>query len=102
MTLYILAVIAAACVQLGVVYLLRGNFAYGFPYAIPFIFISQFLFLWSYANAPKFTIIWFTTTAVTSGLAFIAGYFLWQEHISYWNILGIVLILSGMILLQVR
>ena len=76
MSLYILTAIAAALIQIGLVYFLRGNFAQGFPYAIPFILLSQFLFLWIYANAPKFTIILFTTTALTSGLAFVVGYFL--------------------------
>ena len=102
MATYVLAAIAAAFIQVGIVYFLRGHFARGLPYAIPFILISQFLFLWIYSSAPKFTIIWFTTTALTSVLAFVIGYFLWQEQISSWNIVGILLILAGIVLLQLK
>ncbi len=102
MAIYILAVIVAAFIQIGTIYFLRGNFSSGFPYAIPFIIGSQFLFLWSYSNAPKFTVIWFVTAAVTSGLAFITGYFLWQEQLTLWHILGILLIVAGIILLQIK
>jgi hypothetical protein len=82
MAVYIIAVIIAALIQIGTIYFLRGNFMNGFPYAIPFIITAQFLFLWSYSNAPTFTIFWFIAVALTSGLAFIVGYFLWQEQLS--------------------
>ena len=53
-------------------------------------------------NAPKFIVIWFITTALTSSLAFLAGYFFWKEHISIYNIIGIAFIMVGVALLRLK
>lgn len=100
--MYILAASIAAILQIGTIYFLRANFAGTFLYAIPFILAYQFLFLWSYSNAPKFIIIWFVTTALTNSLAFLLGYFLWHEQLSWLNIVGIVLIVVGVVFLQIK
>ena len=102
MLVYILAIITAAFLQIGTVYLLRCNFIKNFVLTIPLILIYQFLFLWSYSNAPKFTIIWFVTAALTSILAFGIGYFVWKEQVSGWNLAGIVFVLVGMALLRIK
>jgi multidrug transporter EmrE-like cation transporter len=102
MSIYIIAITIAALVQIGTIYFLRADFSRSFLYAIPFILAYQFLFLWSYSNAPKFIIIWFLTTALTNSLAFLVGYFLWHEQISAWNMAGIALIVGGIVLLQVK
>ncbi len=99
--IYIFAIIVAALLQIGTIYFLRGNFLNDFIYAIPLILIFQFLFLWSYATAPRFIVIWFIATAVTNSLAFLIGYLSWHEQISFWNITGIVLIIAGVVFLQV-
>jgi multidrug transporter EmrE-like cation transporter len=102
MLIYIFAGIIAALLQIGTIYFLRTNFWGSFLYAIPFILAYQFLFLWSYAKSPKFIVIWFITTALTNSLAFLVGYFLWNEKVSSWNIAGIILILVGIVFLQIK
>lgn len=102
MTIYIAAVIVAALVQIVTIYLLRENILRSLIYAIPLIIIFQLLFLWSYDNAPKFTVIWFITTAITNILALVAGYFIWKENISAINLIGIALIVIGAFLLRLK
>jgi multidrug transporter EmrE-like cation transporter len=102
MAIYIFAIIIAGIIQIGTIYFLRANFLSSFVYAIPFILAHQFLFLWSYSNAPKFIIIWFITSALTSSLAFLLGYFLWHERVSLLNLVGIVLIVVGVVFLQIK
>lgn len=102
MIIYILVASVAALLQIETIYFLRANFLGSFVYAIPFIIAYQFLFLWSYSNAPKFIIIWFITTALTNSLAFLLGYFLWHEQVSLLNIVGIVLIIVGVVFLQIK
>jgi len=102
MTLYILAITAAAFIQIATIYFLRANFLGSFLYAVPFILVSQFLFLWSYSKSPNFLVIWFITTALTNTLAFLVGYFLYQEQVSLWNIFGIVFIMAGVALLNLK
>ena len=100
MLIYILASTVAALIQVGTIYLLRENILKSLFYAIPFILIHQLLFNWSYSNAPKFLIIWFITVALTSSAAFLAGYFIWEEQVSAYNVAGIVFILAGVVLLR--
>jgi|GEM_PF-2212508 len=102
MAIYIFVASIAAIIQIITIYFLRSNFLSGFLYAIPFILAYQFLFLWNYSNAPKFIIIWFITTALTNSLAFLLGYFLWHEQISFLNIVGMVLIIAGIAFLQIK
>lgn len=102
MTSYILAITAAAFIQIATIYFLRANFLGSFLYAIPFILVSQFLFLWSYSKSPNFIVIWFVTTALTNTLAFLVGYFLYQEQVSLVNILGIIFVIGGVVLLNLK
>lgn len=102
MFIYILAIIIAGFIQIGTIYLLKENIFKSIIYVIPLILIFQFLFLWSYSNAPKFITIWFIATALTNSLAFLAGYFIWKEHLSSWNFIGIVFILVGIIFLRFK
>jgi len=99
---YIIAVTIAALIQIGTIYLLRENILKSIVYSIPIVLIYQILFLWSYTNAPKFIVIWFIATALTSSLAFLAGYFFWKEHVSIYNVIGIALIVVGVILLRLK
>ena len=102
MSLYIVLVLIAAFIQIAVIIILREDFFKTLIYAIPLILISQLLFLYSYSNAPKFILIWFITTALTSTLAFVTGYFLWKENISIYTIIGIILIITGIFLLKIK
>lgn len=102
MTIYILAITSAAVLQIGTIYFLRGDFFGNLLYTVPFVLLYQFLFLWSYAKAPNFIVIWFITTALTGILSFIAGYYLWHERMSLLNLTGIVLIIGGVILLNLK
>ena len=102
MHIYILSVIAGALLQIATIYLLRGDFLRNFLYTIPLILIYQFLFLWSYSKAPKFIVIWFVTTAITNGLAFLVGYYAWQEQVSLWNLAGIAFVIVGVVLLNLK
>ena len=99
---YILAVVTGAILQIGTIYFLRGNLFGGFLYTVPFVLLYQFLFLWSYAKAPNFLVIWFITTALTNGLAFCVSYFLYHEPVSLWNLLGVSLVVVGIILLNIK
>lgn len=101
MIIYI-AIGIAAVVQAATIYLLRTHFHTNIWYATPLILFSQLLFLWSYAHAPKFITVWFITTAVTNGLAFVLGYYLLQEQISFYNTLGILFVIVGIVLLNVK
>jgi len=102
MSVYIVAVTIAAFLQIGTIYLLRENILKSLAYAIPMILVYQILFLWSYSNAPKFTVIWFITTALTNSLAFLVGYLIWKEQVSVYNIIGIALIIAGVALLKFK
>ncbi len=102
MSIYITAITIAAFIQIGTIFLLRENILKSLIYAIPLILIFQFLFLWSYSNAPKFITIWFITTALTNSLAFLAGYIIWKEDVSPWNLVGIALIMVGVVLLRLK
>jgi len=102
MFIYISAITIAAFLQIGTIYLLRENIFKSLVYAVPIILVYQMLFLWSYSSAPRFIIIWFIATAFTNSLAFLAGYFLWKEHISIYNIVGITLVITGVMLLRLK
>jgi multidrug transporter EmrE-like cation transporter len=102
MTFYIFLVILAAALQAGIVYFLRNSFVESFVYTMPFILISQGLFLYSYANAPNFLIMWFVTTAITNILALCVGYFLLHERLHGANLIGLVLIIIGIVLLKIK
>ncbi len=102
MSIYFFAITIAAFLQIGTIYLLRDNILKSLLLASPLILIFQFLFLWSYAHAPNFLVIWFITTAVTNSLAFLAGYLIWKEHLSPWNLVGLVLIMVGVVLLRLK
>ena len=102
MSIYIGAITIAAFIQIGTIFLLRENILKSLIYATPLILMFQFLFLWSYSNAPKFIIIWFITTALTNSLAFLTGYLVWKEHLSPWNLVGIALIMVGVVLLRLE
>ncbi len=102
MYIYISAVTIAAFLQIGTIYLLREDILKSILYAIPLILIYQLLFLWSYSSAPKFITIWFITTVLTNGLAFLVGYFIWKEHVSIWNLIGVALIIAGIIFLRLK
>ncbi|MFA5926534.1 MAG: hypothetical protein WC831_06475 [Parcubacteria group bacterium] len=102
MSIYVFAITAAAILQVGTIYFLKADFSKSFFYAVPFILTYQFLFLWSYSNAPKFIFIWFLAAVITNSLAFLAGYFLWHEQISSWNMAGIAMIVGGIVFLQIK
>ena len=102
MVIYVLAITAAALLQLSTVYYLRDNFFRHFVFAIPVILIFQFLFLWSYSTAPKFIVIWFVTAALTSTVALLISYFVFKEQITVWNALGIFLIFVGLYFLHIK
>ena len=102
MALYIFAIITAAFLQIATIYFLRANFLGTFLYAAPFILTYQFLFLWSYSKAPNFIIILFVTTALTNTIALVLGYFIYHEQISSLNWIGVVLVLSGVVLLNMK
>ncbi|MGO9642985.1 MAG: hypothetical protein ACLP1Y_16955 [Candidatus Acidiferrales bacterium] len=102
MAIYILAVTVGALLQIVTIYFLRENFFGHFLYAAPIILVYQFLFLWSYSKAPNFIGIWFITTALTNVLAFVVGYYLWREHVSLLNLAGIVFIVGGVVLLNLK
>ena len=102
MIFYISAIIVAALLQIATIYFLRANFLGSFLYAIPLILAYQFLFLWSYAKAPSFIIIWIITTGLTNALALILGYFIYHEQLSFFNWAGVVLVLCGIVLLNLK
>jgi len=102
MIIYIFAIISAALLQIGTIYFLRQDFFGRFLYAAPFIVLYQFGFLWCYAKAPSFISVWFVATALTNVLAFVVGYYVWQEHVSLVNAAGIVSIMGGVILLNLK
>lgn len=99
---YIGAIILGGFIQIGTIYFLRGNFYRNFFISIPLILVYQFLFLWSYSTAPKFITIWFTAAALTSILGFFVGFFLWKEHVSFANFIGIALVVAGLIFLKLK
>lgn len=100
MFIYISAIILGGLIQIGTIYFLRGNFYRNFFISIPLILVYQFLFLWSYSTAPRFITIWFTAAALTSILGFFVGYFLWKEHISFLNFIGVAFIVIGLFFLN--
>ena len=102
MPIFVLGVVLGALLQIGTIYLLKQEILKSYIYAVPLILGYQFLFLWAYTKAPNFLLIWFITTALTNSLAFILGYFLYHNHISLWGLVGITLILTGIVFLQIK
>jgi len=102
MIIYIFTLIAAALLQIGTIYVLRHDFLGRFLYAVPFIVLYQFLFLWCYSKAPSFITIWFVATVVTNLAAFAVGFFVWHEHVSLANLAGIASIIGGVMLLSLK
>jgi len=100
MFIYILLVSIAALIQIATIYLLRQQILQSLLWAIPLIIVCQLLFLYSYSKAPKFLLIWFITTAITNSLAFLVGYFVWKEQVSWYNLVGVGIILLGIFLLR--
>ncbi len=100
MAYYILLALIAAVVQIASVYLLRVGILTSFMWALPFILIHQYLFLYNYTQAPNFTLIWFITTAITSILSFLLGYVVLKEPVSSYQLAGIALIVIGVIFLR--
>jgi len=96
MPLYILLIIIAGIIQIGVFYALKIGALKSFLFAIPFILLHQYLFLYSYIKAPNFIIIWFLGAAVVSILSFLLGYLILKETLTVYQVIGIVCILAGM------
>ncbi|MBT7443412.1 MAG: hypothetical protein HN790_05535 [Methylococcales bacterium] len=101
MFIYILFAAVAGAAQIGTLYLLKENIIPNHFYATPLILFSQYLFIYAYTNSPSFLTIWFVTTALTSSMAFLSGYFIWGETVNSVNVIGIFSIFLGMSLLRV-
>ena len=100
MILYVFLAIIAAVIQIATVYFMRVGIIKSFLWAIPFVLLHQYLFLYNYTKAPNFIVIWFVTVAVTSSLSFIIGYWFFKDVLSTYQIFGILLILAGVVLLR--
>lgn len=102
MFLYISFAILAGMIQIFTIYALRVGFLKSFLFAIPFILIHQYLFLYNYTKAPNFIIIWFITTALTTALSFLVGHFVFKDTITTNQLIGIVLIIAGMVFMKLN
>ena len=102
MALYLSAVVLASFLNICAIYLVREDVVKSIWYAAPLFLTGAMLFFWSYTGAPRFIEVWFVATALTNILAFSTGYFLWHETVSLWNFFGILLIVSGVALLQLK
>jgi multidrug transporter EmrE-like cation transporter len=100
MLLYIMLAVLAGIVQIGVIYGLRVGFLKSFIFAIPFILLHQYLFLYNYTKAPNFIIIWFITAAITSGLGFLIGQLVFKDVLTTYQVIGIICIVAGMIFMK--
>lgn len=100
MTIYILLSLLAGIIQVGVIYGLRVGLLKSFLFAIPFILLHQFLFLQSYTKAPNFILIWFITAGITSTLSFLLGQFVFKDVLTIYQIVGVILVISGMIFMR--
>lgn len=100
MLLYVSLAITAAIIQIATIYWLKVGFLKSFLWAIPFILIHQYLFLYNYTKAPNFVIIWFVTAGITSLLSLLIGYWFFKDVLSVYQIIGIILILAGMAFLR--
>ena len=100
MFFYISLAITAALIQIATIYWLKVGFLKSFLWAIPFILLHQYLFLYNYTKAPNFTLIWFITTAITSLLSLLVGYWFFKDVLTIYQVIGIVLILAGMVFLK--
>ncbi len=100
MWVYILFAFLAGAIQIATVYALRVGFLKSFLFAIPFILLHQYLFLFNYTKAPNFIVIWFLTTAITTTLSFLVGHFIFKDVLTAYQIIGILLILAGVICMK--
>ncbi len=99
--MFILTALFGSIVQILTIFLLRENIIKSIFWATPLILLHQYLFLFGYSKAPKFIVIWFITAGLTNGLAFVAGYWIWKENVSWINLFGIFCIMTGISLLKV-
>lgn len=100
MFLYISLAIVAAVVQIVTIYSLRVGILKSFLWAIPFVLLHQYLFLYNYTKAPNFIIIWFITAGITSLLSLLVGYWFFKDVLSAYQVVGIVLVVAGMVFLK--
>jgi multidrug transporter EmrE-like cation transporter len=100
MALYALLAILAGAIQVATIYLLRVGIFNSFLFAIPFVLIHQYLFLYNYTKAPNFLLVWFLTTAITNLLSIIIGYFFFKDILSPFQIAGVLMILTGVVFLK--
>ncbi len=102
MWIYIFFAVLAGLVQIITVYALRVGLLKSFLFAIPFILLHQYLFLFNYTKAPNFIIIWFLTTAITTMLSFLVGYFVFKDTLTIYQIIGILFTIVGVILMKIN
>lgn len=100
MLLYIFLAIVAGVIQIGVIYGLKIGFLKSFLFAIPFILLHQYLFLYNYIKAPNFIIIWFITAGITSMLGFLIGQFIFKDILTIYQVIGVILIVAGMVFMK--
>lgn len=92
--------IIAAIIQITTVYLLRVGLLKSFLWAIPFVLIHQYLFLYNYTKAPNFIVIWFLTTVVTNILSLLVGYYVFKDILTPNQLVGVIFILTGAFFLK--
>ena len=100
MASYILLAIIAGLVQIAVIYGLRVGLLKSFLFAIPFILLHQYLFLYNYTKAPNLIVIWFITAGITSLLSFLVGQFVFKDILTIYQATGVICIVVGMILMR--
>lgn len=100
MLLHMSLAVLAGIVQIATVYALRVGFLKSFLWAIPFVLLHQYLFIFNYTKAPNFIIIWFVTAGITSALSILIGYYFFKDILTIYQIVGVVLILIGMAFLR--
>ena len=100
MSMYILFAVLASLIQIATIYLMRVDILKSFLFAIPFILIHQYLFLYNYTKAPNFIVIWFITVAVTSLSSLVVGHFVFKDILTTYQLVGVILIISGLVLLK--
>ena len=98
---FVFHAILGGTIQMLVIYFMRSK-NFSFLMLIPFILISQWLFISAYAKAPNFTVQWFITAGLTGMASVLFGAFMFGDNLNWNHYLGVVLVFIGLSLLMIK
>lgn len=91
-----------ALVQMLIIIAMRHS-GINFWKLLPLTIVMQWLFMTAYASKESpFTLIWFSAAGVTTVVALLMGFLLFQDRLSQLQVLGLIFISVGILLARIH